>query len=99
MREATGRPLVLTFGGQYHGESTYLTAGVSSDLSNVTTQRTQYVAGVLMVPYPNRFRSPFRTGPGPFDDTEVLDYLENYVLVQQVHPTQIAGPAHRAGPG
>jgi len=91
MREATGRPLVLTFGGQYHGESTYLTAGVSSDLSNVTTQRTQYVAGVLMVPYPNRFRSPFRPGPGPFDDTEVLDYLENYLLVQQVHPTQIAG--------
>ena len=91
MREATGRPLVLTFGGQYHGESTYLTAGVSSDLSNVTVQRAQYVAGVLTVPYPNRFRSPFRTGPGPFDDTEVLDYLENYVLVQQVHPTQIAG--------
>ena len=24
MREATGRPLILTFGGQYHGESTYL---------------------------------------------------------------------------
>ena len=91
MREATGRPLVLTFGGQYHGESTYLTAGASSDLSNVTSQRAQYVAGVLTVPYPNRFRSPFRTGPGPVDDTEVLDYLENYVLVQQVHPAQIAG--------
>lgn len=91
MREATGRPLILTFGGQYHGESTYLTAGVSSDLSNVTSMRTQYVAGVVTVPYPNRFRSPFRTGPGPFDDTEVLDYLENYVLVQQIHPNQVAG--------
>jgi len=91
MREATGRPLILTFGGQYHGESTYLTAGASSDLSNVTSQRAQYVAGVVTVPYPNRFRSPFRTGPGPFDDTEVLDYLENYVLVQQIHPGQVAG--------
>ncbi|MEZ5095782.1 MAG: aminotransferase class III-fold pyridoxal phosphate-dependent enzyme [Nocardioides sp.] len=91
MREATGRPLVITFGGQYHGESTYLTAGVSSDLSNVTTMRAQYVAGVVVIPYPNRFRSPFQTGPGPYDDTAVLDYLESYVLVQQIHPEQIAG--------
>ena len=91
MREASGRPLVITFGGQYHGESTYLTAGVSSDLSNVTAMRAQYVAGVVTIPYPNRFRSPFQPGPGPFDDTAVLDYLENYVLVQQIHPEQIAG--------
>ncbi len=91
MREATGRPMILTFGGQYHGEATYLTAGVSSDLSNVQVQRSQYVAGVVSIPFPNRFRSPFKQGPGPFDDTEVIDYLENYLLVQQVHPHQIAG--------
>ncbi|MBI1377346.1 MAG: aminotransferase class III-fold pyridoxal phosphate-dependent enzyme [Frankiales bacterium] len=91
MRESSGRPLVITFGGQYHGESTYLTAGTSSDLSNVTSQRAQYVAGVVTVPYPNRYRSPFTPGPGPFDDTAVLDYLENYVLVQQIHPGQVAG--------
>ena len=90
MREATGRPLIITFGGQYHGESTYFAAGVSSDLSNVTSGSTQYVSGVVMVPYPNRFRSPFRRGAGPFDDCEVLDYLD-YLLVQQVHPDQIAG--------
>jgi 4-aminobutyrate aminotransferase-like enzyme len=91
MREATGRPMILTFGGQYHGEATYLTAGVSSDLSNVQVQRSQYVAGVVSIPFPNRFRSPFTQGPGPFDDTEVLDYLENYLLVMQVHPHQVAG--------
>lgn len=90
MREATRRPLIITFGGQYHGESTYMTAGASSDLSNVSSGRTQYAAGVVMVPYPNRFRSPFRRGPGPFDECEVLDYLE-YLLVQQVHPGQVAG--------
>lgn len=90
MREATGRPLIITFGGQYHGESTYFAAGLSSDLSNVTAGSTQYVAGVVMVPYPNRFRSAFRRGPGPFDDCEVLDYLD-YLLVQQVHPEQVAG--------
>src|SRR3954469_2029092 len=91
MREATGRPLIITFGGQYHGESTYLTAGVSSDLSNVTAGSAQYVAGILSIPFPNRFRSPFVRGPGPFDDTAVLDYLEHYLLVQQAHPGQIAG--------
>lgn len=90
MREATKRPLIITFGGQYHGESTYMTAGASSDLSNVSSGRTQFVSGVVMVPYPNRFRSAFRKGPGPFDDCEVLDYLE-YLLVQQVHPGQVAG--------
>jgi 4-aminobutyrate aminotransferase/4-aminobutyrate aminotransferase/(S)-3-amino-2-methylpropionate transaminase len=90
MREASGRPLIITFGGQYHGESTYFAAGLSSDLSNVTSGSTQFVSGVVMVPYPNRFRSPFRRGPGPFDDCEVLDYLD-YLLVQQVHPDQVAG--------
>ena len=91
MREATGRPLILTFGGQYHGESTYLASGLSSDLSNVTAGSAQYVAGVVTIPFPNRFRSPFIKGPGPFDDTAVLDYLEDYLLVQQVHPGQVAG--------
>jgi 4-aminobutyrate aminotransferase-like enzyme len=81
MREATGRPLILTFGGQYHGEATYLTAVTSSDLSNVTVGSMQYVAGVVTIPFPNRFRSPFVKGPGPFDDT----------AVQQVHPGQVAG--------
>lgn len=91
MREATGRPLILTFGGQYHGQSTYLTAVTSSDLSNVTAGSMQYVAGIVTTPYPNRFRSPFSKGPGPYDDTAVLDYLEDYLLVQQVHPGQVAG--------
>ncbi len=91
MREATGRPLIITFGGQYHGESTYLASGLSSDLSNVTAGSAQYVAGVVTIPFPNRFRSPFIKGPGPFDDTMVLDYLEDYLLVQQVHPGQVAG--------
>ncbi len=90
MREATLRPLVITFGGQYHGESTYMTAGASSDLSNVSSGRSQFVSGVVMVPYPNRFRSPFRRGPGPIDECEVLDYLD-YLLVQQIHPGQVAG--------
>ena len=67
-REATGRPMILTFYGQYHGETTYLTASASTDLSEVTTANAQYVAGLVFAPYPNTFRAPFHRGPGPFDD-------------------------------
>ena len=90
-REATGRPMILTFYGQYHGETTYLTASASTDLSEVTTANAQYVAGLVFAPYPNTFRAPFHRGPGPFDDTLYLDYLEDWVLVHQVEPDQIAG--------
>ena len=90
-RESTRRPMILTFYGQYHGETTYLTAGASTDLSEVTTHNAQYVAGLVFAPYPNRFRAPFHRGPGPFDDTLYLDYLEEWVLVHQVEPEQIAG--------
>ena len=90
-REATGRPMILTFYGQYHGEGTYLTAGASTDLAEVTTHHAQYVAGLVFTPYPNAFRAPFHRGPGPFDDTMYLDYLEEWVLVHQVEPEQIAG--------
>ncbi|MFI5393165.1 MAG: aspartate aminotransferase family protein [Myxococcota bacterium] len=90
-REATGRPMILSFYGQYHGETTYLTASASTDLSEVTTANAQYVAGLVFAPYPNTFRAPFHRGPGPFDDTLYLDYLEDWVLVHQVEPEQIAG--------
>ena len=90
-REATGRPMILTFYGQYHGETTYLTASASTDLAEVTTANAQYVAGLVFAPYPNTFRAPFHRGPGPFDDTLYLDYLEDWVLVHQVEPEQIAG--------
>ena len=90
-REATGRPMILGFLGQYHGESTYLTAGSSTDLAEVTTQHAQFAPGLVFVPYPNRYRAPFTRGPGPFDDTAVLDYLEDWVLVHQVEPEEIAG--------
>src|SRR5215471_3836749 len=36
-REATGRPMILSFLGQYHGESTYLTAANSTDTAQPTT--------------------------------------------------------------
>jgi 4-aminobutyrate aminotransferase/4-aminobutyrate aminotransferase/(S)-3-amino-2-methylpropionate transaminase len=90
-RESTGRPMILTFHGQYHGEATYLTASVSSDLSEVTSHSSAYVGGLVFAPYPNSFRAPFHRGPGPYDDTMYVDFLEDWVLVHQVEPDQIAG--------
>ncbi len=90
-REATGRPMILGFLGQYHGESTYLTAGSSTDLAEVTTQHAQFAPGLVFIPYPNAYRAPFHRGAGPFDDTATLDYLEDWVLVHQVEPGEIAG--------
>lgn len=90
-REATGRPIILGFLGQYHGESTYLTAASSTDLPGNTSGYAQYVPGVVLVPYPQSFRAPFHDGPGPYDDTMVLDYLRDWVLRYQVEPDQVAG--------
>ena len=90
-RESTGRPMILAFLGQYHGESTYLTAASSTDLPGNTSHNAQYVPGLVLVPYPNRFRAPFHRGPGPYDDTIYLDYLESWVLRHQVEPEQVAG--------
>ena len=85
-REATGRPMILAFYGQYHGESSYLAAGVSTDLAEVTSQHAEYVPGLVFTPYPNRFRAPFHAGAGPYDDEIYLDYLEEWVLLHQVEP-------------
>jgi 4-aminobutyrate aminotransferase-like enzyme len=89
-REATGRPMILSFLGQYHGESTYLAAANSTDTSLPTTGNAEYVPGFVFAPYPGRFRAPFHRGAGPFDDTLYLDYIENWLLRLQVEPTQIA---------
>jgi 4-aminobutyrate aminotransferase-like enzyme len=91
VREVTGRPIVLGFLGQYHGESTYLTASASTDIPGNTSGYAQYVPGVVLVPYPQTFRAPFHEGPGPYDDTMVLDYLRDWVLRYQVEPDQVAG--------
>ena len=90
-REATGRPIILGFLGQYHGESTYLTAATSTDLPGNSSGYAQYVPGVILVPYPQSFRAPFHSGPGPYDDTMVLDYIRDWVLRYQVEPDQVAG--------
>lgn len=89
-RESTGRPMILSFLGQYHGESTYLAAALGTDLAEVTSNNAQYVSGVVFAPYPNAFRAPFHRGPGPYDDTLYVDFIEDWIAVHQVEPNQLA---------
>lgn len=90
-RESTGRPMILVFHGQYHGEVTYLTASVSTDLAEVNSSNSAYVGGLVFAPYPQQFRAPFHRGAGPYDDTLYMDFIEEWLLVHQVEPQQIAG--------
>ena len=83
--------MILVFHGQYHGEVTYLTASVSSDLAEVNSSNSAYVGGLVFAPYPQQFRAPFHRGPGPYDDTLYMDFIEEWLLVHQVEPEQIAG--------
>ena len=96
-REATGRPMILGFLGQYHGESTYLTAAGSTDLSEVTSNSAQYVSGLVFAPYPNRFRAPFHKGPGPYDDTHLRRLPRGGALAPPGRPRAGRGGADRAG--
>jgi 4-aminobutyrate aminotransferase-like enzyme len=90
-RECTGRPMILSFLGQYHGESTYLAASTSTELPGESTGSAPFTPGLVFAPYPSAYRAPFRSGPGPHDDTVVIDYIEQWLLRHQVEPTQIAG--------
>ena len=57
--------------GLLHGEVTYLTASVSTDLAEVNSANSAYVGGLVFAPYPQQFRAPFHRGPGPYDDTSM----------------------------
>jgi 4-aminobutyrate aminotransferase-like enzyme len=46
---------------------------------------------LVFAPYPNQYRAPFHRGPGPYDDTLYMDFIEEWLLVHQVEPEQIAG--------
>lgn len=90
MRRATGRPLVLGFHGQYHGE-TAATVGLGAELAEISSRIREITPGFVHVPYPNAYRTPF--GPprkgGTGDAT--IDYVRDFLLYHSIEPGDVAG--------
>jgi 4-aminobutyrate aminotransferase-like enzyme len=89
MRRATGRSMVIGFMGQYHGE-TALTAALGAETADLSRGLRPIVPGMVHVPYPNSYRTPFTARPGGTGDGTV-DYIRDHLLFHVVHPSEVAG--------
>ncbi|MGK2954784.1 MAG: aspartate aminotransferase family protein [Solirubrobacterales bacterium] len=90
MRRATGRPMVIGFLGQYHGE-TSLTSALGAEENEISRGIRPLSAGFAHAPYPNPYRTPFgppRSG-GSGDST--IDYIRDHLLFHAVDPNEVAG--------
>lgn len=90
MRRTTGRPLILGFHSQYHGE-TAATVGLGAEMAGISKGIREITPGYVHVPYPNPYRNPF--GPprrgGSGDST--IDYIRDFLLFHSIHPGDVAG--------
>jgi 4-aminobutyrate aminotransferase-like enzyme len=90
MRRGTGRPLILSFFGSYHGEST-TTATLGAERHDISSGLRHLSPGFVHVPYPHPYRSPFgEPRPGGTGDATV-DYIRDQVLFHAVDPHDVAG--------
>ncbi len=89
MRAATGRPWVISFFGQYHGES-YAAQALSAQQAEFHGGMRHLMPGYLHVPYPDPSRCVFRHD-GPCDGTCVTSYIRDQLCFHLVPPEEIAG--------
>jgi 4-aminobutyrate aminotransferase len=90
MRRASGRPIILSFYGQYHGLS-YSGQAAGTLQADMRADVMPLVGGHVFAPYPNPFRTPLgsRTGGGPGRAT--LEYIEDVLLAHEVPASLVAG--------
>jgi 4-aminobutyrate aminotransferase-like enzyme len=89
MRRATGRPTIVGFMGGYHGETG--TAGaVGAETSDISFGYRSITPGIVHVPYPNPYRTPFTARPGGTGDGTV-DYMRDHLFHHVVDPREVAG--------
>jgi 4-aminobutyrate aminotransferase-like enzyme len=87
--EASRRPLILSFMGQYHG----LSIGANNIGSLYATERRYWEAflgGVIHAPYPFSFRRPKGMSQEDYGQW-VLDFIERQILEHIAAPDRIAG--------
>ncbi len=89
MRGATGRPYVISFFGQYHGES-YAAQALSAQQAEFHGGMRHLMPGYLHVPYPDPSRCMFHHA-GQCDGTCVVAYIRDQLCFHLVSPDEIAG--------
>ncbi len=85
----TKRPLIISFIGQFHGDS----IGARNIGSESAERRTYFEAmqgGVIFIPYPRNYRLPKGMTPEEFSDY-IIWYLDEQLLEYVVEPSRIAG--------
>jgi 4-aminobutyrate aminotransferase-like enzyme len=89
MRRASGRPMVISFYGQYHGLS-YGAQAAGPLQADMRDDILPLVGGFAYAPYPYAYRTPLRSksgGPG----RATLEYIENILLTYEVPAHLVAG--------
>jgi 4-aminobutyrate aminotransferase len=87
--EASGRPLILSFMGQYHGLSIGATA-IGSLGSRWRRHWEAFSGGAVHAPYPMGYRKPAGMEEADYGEW-CLRFLEDQLLRYVAHPERIAG--------
>jgi len=85
----TKRPIIISFIGQFHGDS----IGARNIGSESAERRTYFESmqgGVIFIPYPRNYRLPKGMTPEDFSDY-IIWYLEEQILEYVVEPNRVAG--------
>jgi 4-aminobutyrate aminotransferase len=90
MRRASGRPIVLTFYGQYFGLS-YSGQAVGSLNADMRSDVMPFMSGYVFAPYPNEYRSPLRSPTGGGAGRATIEYIEDVILAHEVPANLVAG--------
>src|SRR5437867_5249707 len=87
--EASGRPLILSFMGQYHGLSIGATA-FGTLASRMRRNWEAFSGGAVHAPYPMTYRKPKGMTDDQFGEW-CLGFLEDQILRHVAYPDRIAG--------
>lgn len=88
-RHHTGRPVLISFMGAFHGR-TYGSMSLSSSKYLHRTGYQPLVAGIYQAPYPNPYRPPLDAPDGKLGRA-CVDYIEKTMFRHLVSPKEVAG--------
>lgn len=88
-RHHTGRPVLISFLGAFHGR-TYGSMSLSSSKYLHRTRYQPLLAGIYQAPYPNTYRPPFDVDTTRLGHT-CVEYIEKTMFRHLVSPHEVAG--------